>query len=37
MRRKLSHGYNKSHFRKTADRTKAINVIPTLMRGGYRL
>lgn len=37
MRRKLSRGYNVRNFKRTADRTKAINVYPTLMRGGYRL
>lgn len=37
MRRKLSRGYNVSHFKKTGNHTKAINVYPTLMRGGYRL
>lgn len=37
MRRKLSRGYNRKNFIRTGNRTKAINVYPTLMRGGYRL
>lgn len=28
---------DKRIFRETADRTKAVNVAPKLMRGGYRL
>lgn len=37
MRRKLSSGYNRKNFARTADKVKAINIWPTIMRGGYRL
>lgn len=37
MRRKLSSGYNRRNFIRTGNHSKAINVYPTLMRGGYRL
>lgn len=36
-RRALSRGYNRANFRRTGDKVKAINIYPTLMRGGYRL
>lgn len=36
-RKALSRGYSRANFRRTGDNVKAINVYPTLMRGGYRL
>lgn len=36
-RRRMSRGKSKRLFRGTADNTRAINVNPTVMRGGYRL
>lgn len=36
-RRKVSKRRDKMIFKKTAKRTKAINVAPKLMRGGIRL
>lgn len=38
MRRKpTSRGKDCRVFRQTADRTKAVNVRPVVMRGGFRL
>lgn len=38
MRRKpTNRGKDRRVFRQTADRTKAVNVRPVVMRGGFRL
>lgn len=38
MRRKpTNRGKDGRIFRQTADKTKAVNVRPTIMRGGFRL
>lgn len=37
MRKKLTRKGSRRLFRKTADKTKNINVKPMLMRGGFRM
>nr|DAI69654.1 MAG TPA: hypothetical protein [Microviridae sp.] len=37
MAKKMKRGRDRSVFRKTADRTKKLNVRPLLFRGGIRL
>lgn len=36
-RKKVSRSGSRRLFRKTADKTKSINVRPVLMRGGFRM
>lgn len=37
MAKKMKKGRDRNIFRKTADRTKKMNVRPMLFRGGIRL
>lgn len=37
MAKKMKSGRDRKIFRKTADRTKKLNVRPLLFRGGIRL
>lgn len=36
-RKKVSRSGSRRLFRKTADKTKSVNVKPVLMRGGFRM
>lgn len=37
MRRRMSRGKDRKIFRKTADKSRLINLKPVVMRGGIRL
>lgn len=37
MRKSVKKSVDKNVFRHTADSTKRINIVPTVMRGGTRL
>lgn len=36
-RKKVSRSGSRRLFKKTADKTKSVNVRPVLMRGGFRM
>lgn len=36
-RKKVSRSGSRRLFKKTADKTKSVNVKPVLMRGGFRM
>lgn len=36
-RKRMRHGKDKRVFRRTASKSKKININPTIMRGGIRL
>lgn len=37
MRKKMNRAPDQNVFRRTAVKTKAINISPTIYRGGFRL
>lgn len=37
MRKRISRRISKRKFRNTSGNTKAINIFPQVMRGGFRL
>lgn len=37
MRKRMNHGKDKKVFRRTAARSKKINIEPVIFRGGIRL